>query len=180
MRKLICVLAGIALFAAPALGQGAAFRLYLSEQGVEGNTPLSGVTPAQTNPLIVDPAGGTHRLYVWGQVIGAETPQKYILVGYNSVTPGSASVVGPATGNYPNTPHRGARSSNHSWSLPSIWMSSPRHARRRRGGCTRRSRGLRGVHSSASTIHCRTVVTDTSKPCCSTSFSRANVGPKSA
>jgi hypothetical protein len=43
----------------------------------------------------------------------------------------------------------GARPSNHSWSEPSICTSSPRHARRARGGCGRRRRSLRVCHKPA-------------------------------
>ncbi|MCH8807803.1 MAG: hypothetical protein IH986_17195 [Planctomycetes bacterium] len=102
MKQLLGVLAGVALFIAPALAQDSAFRLYLSEQGVVGNTPLGGITPDQANPEIIDPAGGTHRLFVWGQVLGAETPQKYISVGYNAVTTKGAQVTGASTWNYTN------------------------------------------------------------------------------
>ena len=102
MKRLLCELAGAALFLAPALAQDTAFRLYLSQQGVVGNTPLGGITPDQANPEIIDPAGGTHRLFVWGQVIGAKTPQKYISVGYNVVTSGATQVTGALTWNYIN------------------------------------------------------------------------------
>ena len=102
MKRLLCVLAGVALFVAPALAQDSAFRLYLANEGVEGNTPLGGITPAQLNPEIIDPAGGTHRLYIWAQVIGAETPQKYISVGYNAVGTGGLAVTGRLTWNYTN------------------------------------------------------------------------------
>ena len=97
MKRQLCVLAAAALFVAPALAQLSAFRLYLSEDGVEGNTPLGGISPMQGNPLIVDPLGGTHRLYVWGQVIGAKTPQKHIFVGYAWLT----NTVGRQPTNHP-------------------------------------------------------------------------------
>ena len=100
MKRLLWVLAGSALFAGPALAQDSAFRLYLAYEGVEGNTPLSGISPAQRNPVLT--STGTHRLYVWGQVIGAETPQKYVSVGYNVVTTGTARVIGASTWNYTN------------------------------------------------------------------------------
>ena len=102
MKRHLCVLAGVALFVAPALAQDSAFRLYLSQQGVVGNTPLAGITPDQANPEIIDPTGGTHRLYVWAQVIGAETPQEYVSVGYNVVTSGASQVTGASTWNYTN------------------------------------------------------------------------------
>ena len=102
MKRHLCVLAGVALFVAPALAQDSAFRLYLSDQGVDGNTPLAGITPIQANVDIIDPLGGKHRLYVWGQVIGAETPQKYISVGYNAVGTGALSITGASTWNYQN------------------------------------------------------------------------------
>ncbi len=100
MKPWLGVLAGGALFVTPALAQDSAFRLYLAYEGVEGNTPLGGISPDQRNPL-VDPHRGA-RLYVWGQVIGAETPQKYVSVGYNVVTTGAARVIGASTWNYTN------------------------------------------------------------------------------
>ena len=106
MKRLLCVLSGVAMLVGPALAQDSAFRLYLSEQGVEGNTPLGGITPMQDNPRIIDPAGGTHRLYVWGQVIGAETPQQYISVGYNVVGTGGVAVTDASTWNYSNILYR--------------------------------------------------------------------------
>ena len=102
MKRLLCVLAGVGLFVAPALAQDSAFRLYLASEGVEGNAPILGISPAQLNPEIIDPAGGTHRLYVWAQVIGAETPQKYMSVGYNAVGTGGLAVTGRSTWNYTN------------------------------------------------------------------------------
>ena len=99
MKRLLCVLAGVALFVGPALAQDSAFRLYLAHEGVDGNTPLGGISPQQLIPNL-DPGGG--RLYVWGQVIGAETPQKYISVGYNVVTTGNLLIVGASTWNYTN------------------------------------------------------------------------------
>ena len=78
-----------------------AFRLFLAREGVEGNTPLGGISPTLDNPVI-DPAGGTERLYVWGQVLGSDPGQQYIAVGYNVVTTGSAAVVGHSSWNYTN------------------------------------------------------------------------------
>ena len=49
MKRLLGVLAGVALVVGPALAQDSAFRLYLSEDGVEGNTPLGGISPEQAN-----------------------------------------------------------------------------------------------------------------------------------
>ena len=100
MKKLLSVLAGVTLFVAPSLAQDSAFRLYLAEEGVDGNTPLGGISPAQVNPNIVDPGGGTQRLYVWAQVLGAEKPQKYISIGYNVRTTGSLVITGASTWNY--------------------------------------------------------------------------------
>ncbi|MCH8807475.1 MAG: hypothetical protein IH986_15515, partial [Planctomycetes bacterium] len=65
MKQLLCVLAGVALLATPALAQDSAFRLYLATEGVDGNNPLGGITPAQGNPVV---GPGSTRLYVWGQV----------------------------------------------------------------------------------------------------------------
>ncbi len=53
--------------------------------------------------------------------------------------------------------HAVARSSNHAWSLPSIWTSSPTQARRLRGWCTLAARCLRGIHRSAAVIRLRIV-----------------------
>ena len=51
----------------------------------------------------------------------------------------------------------GARPSNQAWSLPSIWMSSPRQARRLRGWWIWAARCRRGFHRPAAVISDRTV-----------------------
>ena len=75
--------------------------------------------------------------------------------------------------------HAGARPSNQSRGEPSIRTGSPRHARRGRLGRTRTARRSFGFHNPSAIIHCRSVSTDDRRPCTSTSFSRAKVGPKS-
>ncbi len=76
--------------------------------------------------------------------------------------------------------HCGPRPSNHQCSDPSICTSSPRQARRGRGWNTRGRRSLRRSQSPSAIIHCRSVSTPSGRPCSSSSFSAASVGPKSA
>ena len=104
MKQTLIVLAGVALLAMPALGQespDSAFRLFLDEAGVEGNTPLGGISPAMINP---DVLAGT-RLYVWAEVQGdggAASMHKYISVGYNVRAENGAEILGNSTWNYNN------------------------------------------------------------------------------
>ena len=100
MKQMLMVLAGVALLVSPAMAQSpeSAFRLFFDEYGVTGNDPLAG-SPGLVNPAL---AAGSHRLYVWGQVLGSEPDQKYVSVGYNVVTTGDVTVDAAATWNYNN------------------------------------------------------------------------------
>ncbi len=75
---------------------------------------------------------------------------------------------------------RGPRPSNQSCGEPSTCTSSPSRGRRSRLWWTTASRRPFGRHSPSSAIHFRSVSRDTDTPCLSSSFSAANVGPKSA
>ena len=106
MKTTLALLAAAVLMAPAAIAQPeSAFRLFLSEEGVEGNAPLKGLAPALVNPVVAT-GGGPVRLFVWGQVTGTCTPQKFIGVGYNVRTTGSARVIDARTWNYSNILNR--------------------------------------------------------------------------
>lgn len=76
MKKLLLVMAGAAMLAAPALAQTRPLRLFFSNSGLSdaGNTNSAAVSPAQDmgiNPKAEHPTPGlTTRLWVWAQILG--------------------------------------------------------------------------------------------------------------
>jgi len=114
------------------------------------------------------------------QHLSSAPSPRYVLVfmGHNDACTGTVDKTGNSCGgdrdpnNYCRTSNvdPGLRSSNHACSEPSIWTSSPRQARRGRGGWLRRRRCARGTQRPAAVIHPRSVSTEKARPCCSVSF----------
>lgn len=115
MKKFLVVLAGVALFAAPAVNaQGRPLRLFYSTVGLTdlGNTnspaadPTADLNLAAGGPVINNvPIGQPVRLFVWAQITPPGTPNNATYNGVhliNNVTGTGGSITGHSFWNYTN------------------------------------------------------------------------------
>ncbi len=88
MKKFFVLLAGVAMFAAPAMGQGRPLRLFFSTAGLSdtANTNSAAQAPDANlgaNPVLDALPGAATRLYVWAQITPPGTPNN---ATYNGVS----------------------------------------------------------------------------------------------
>ena len=95
---LTCVLA---LRTAANAQPASAFRLFLAAEGVAEQEPLNGLSPTLANPVL-DTWAHPKRLYIWAQVLGTISPQKYFSIGLDIRTSDQAEVFQAGLYNYTN------------------------------------------------------------------------------
>lgn len=110
MKKFFVLLAGVAMFAAPAMGQGRPLRLFFSTAGLSDTSNTN--SPAQApdadlgvNPVLNALPGAPVRLYVWAQITPPGTPNNatYNGVSLNATVSGvGGSVTNSNFWNYTN------------------------------------------------------------------------------